>query len=310
MPASDAVYFSLRLALSALVAVAAWRCFSVAWAPRRADRRHNVLGAGATLLLAASVLSTYEAIDNLLLRPEQPVLLASWVWLLSFDMIVPIWSFLLIAAWGERDRALAELSRLSVTDQLTGALNRRGFLDRAAVSIAQVRRSGLHAALIMFDIDYFKAINDGHGHAAGDLVLREVVSVLQAAMRPGDLLGRMGGEEFAVFLHDGTSPVALSIAERLRLQVRDNVKHPAGAGRPVTVSGGVAPLPAGFEPEAALSIALTTADEALYAAKREGRDRVVAASAADAQLIKPGAGSLEHGEARSDADGPIPSRAT
>ncbi len=284
MPASDYVYFSLRLVLSALVALAAWRSLSVALAARHSHRRYYIAGAGGSLLLAASALSTYDAIDNLLLRPKEPVLLASWIWLFSFDLIVPIWSFLLIAAWNERDRVLAELSRLSVTDQLTGALNRRGFLDRASVSIAQARRSGLHAAVVTFDIDHFKAVNDGHGHAAGDMVLREVVSVLLSALRPGDFLGRMGGEEFAIFLHDGTNAMALSVAERLRLQVRDNVTHPAGDGRRVTVSGGVAPVPVGPEPEAALSIALTTADGALYTAKREGRDRILAATLLDAPV--------------------------
>jgi len=100
------------------------------------------------------------------------VLLGSWLWLFFFDLIVPIWSFLLIAAWRERDCTLAELMRLSVTDPLTGALNRLGFLDRVSASVAQARRRGQRTAVITFDIDHFKAINDGHDHAAGDDVLR------------------------------------------------------------------------------------------------------------------------------------------
>jgi diguanylate cyclase (GGDEF)-like protein len=298
MAVSEIAYLSLRLALCALVAIAAWRAGRVAWAARRAHLRWYVAAAGGALLLVASALSGYDAIDNLVLRPADPILPTSWLWLFSFDLIVPIWSFLLIAAWRERDLALAELSLLSVTDQLTGSLNRRGFVDRASVSIAQARRSGLHSALIMFDIDHFKAVNDGHGHAAGDMVLREVVSVLLSAMRPGDFLGRIGGEEFAVFLHDGTSATAFSIADRLRVQVRNNVKHPAGGGRSVTVSGGVAPVPAGLEPEAALSIALSAADEALYAAKRDGRDRIVAIPMPVNPVTEPGAGALEYAEAR------------
>jgi diguanylate cyclase (GGDEF)-like protein len=199
-----------------------------------------------------------------------------------FDLPLPILALLLIAAWRGRDRALAELSRLSVTDELTGALNRRGFLERAATSIAQAQRSGLPAALIGFDIDHFKAINDGYGHGAGDEVLRNIAKVLLLAMRPGDLLGRLGGEEFAVLLYDSTVAAGVSIADRLRVEVRMSVAHPAGAGRQVTVSGGVASAHGAFESETALSLALTIADKALYAAKREGRDRIVAAQAADA----------------------------
>ena len=174
----------------------------------------------------------------------------------------------------------------------------RGFLERAATSIAQAQRSGIPAALIGFDIDHFKAINDGYGHGAGDEVLRNIAKVLLLAMRPGDLLGRLGSEEFAVLLYVSTVVGGDSIADRLRVEVRAGVAHPAGAGRQVTVSGGVAPAHGAFESETVLSLALTIADEALYAAKRAGRDRIVAAQAADA-----GAGPL----VRADVTwGPVP----
>ncbi len=234
---------------------------------------------GSILLVAGAGLSAYDAIDNVLLSLDAPLTLLSWLWFFLFDALLPLWGMQLIAAWRERDRTLAELSRLSVTDQLTGALNRRGFFDRAVTSIAQARRSDLAGALIMFDIDRFKAINDRFGHGAGDEVLRGVVTVLMAAMRPGDLIGRMGGEEFAVFLHDTTNTAAISIADRLRGGVQSGVIHPAGPGSQVTVSGGVAPIRNSLEPETALSLALSAADEALYAAKRNGRDRVMSAFA-------------------------------
>ena len=120
------------------------------------------------------------------------------------------------------------------------------------------------------------------GTAAGDEVLRNLARALLLAMRPGDLLGRLGGEEFAILLYDSTVVAGVSIADRLRAHVRASVAHPAGAGRQVTVSGGVAPAHGAFEPETALSLALTIADKALYAAKHEGRDRIVAAPAAEA----------------------------
>ncbi len=282
LPIDDIAYFALRLVLSGLVAAATAICLRFAWQARRDHWPWRLAGAGGVLLAAAGTLSTYDAIDNVLLRPDDPVILASWLWFFLFDLPLPILALLLIAAWRERDQVLAELSRLSVTDALTGALNRRGFLERAATSIAQAQRSGLPSALIMFDIDHFKTINDGYGHSAGDEVLRDVAKVLLLAMRPGDLLGRLGGEEFAVLLYDSTVVAAVSIADRLRAHVRTGVMHPAGAGRQVTVSGGVAPAHGAFESETALSLALTMADQALYAAKREGRDRIVAAQSTDA----------------------------
>ena len=295
-PIGDIIYFAFRLVLSGLVAAAAAICLRFAWQACRDHRPWRLAGAGGVLLAAACALSTYDAIDNVLLRPHDPVILSSWLWFFLFDLPLPILAFLLIAAWRVRNQALADLSRLSVTDALTGVLNRRGFLERAATSIAQAHRSGLPAVLIMFDIDHFKEINDGHGHAAGDEVLRNVARALLSAMRPGDLLGRLGGEEFAVLLYDSTVVAGVSIADRLRAHVRTDVAHPAGAGRQVTVSGGVAPTQGAFESETALSLALTIADKALYAAKREGRDRIVAAQAADA-----GAGPLVRADVGSGA---------
>ncbi len=282
MPISDTIYFTIRLVISAAVLLAAQSSGRVARGQYDLGRPWYVAATGAALLLAAGSLSTWDAIDNIVLRPTEPIQSTAWLWLLLFDALVPIWAFLVIAAWRQRDRALTELRRLSVTDQLTGALNRRGFLESAAISIAQGRRSGVDPSVIMMDLDHFKTINDTHGHAAGDEVLRSFAAVLLATMRPGDLLGRIGGEEFAVFLHDTTFDAAVAIADRLRLQVRNSVQHPGGAGNSVTVSGGVAQVFSAFEPEAALSVALTKADEALYAAKCAGRDRIVSAEVSKA----------------------------
>lgn len=278
-PTGDIAYFALRLALSGLVVAAMAIWFRYALQVHHKHLPSRLAIAGCVFLSAATALSVYDAIDNVLLRPHDPVVLASWLWLILFDLPLPILALLLITAWRERDRTLVALSRLSVTDALTGALNRRGFLESAATSIAQAQRSGLPSALIMFDIDHFKAINDGHGHHAGDEVLRNVAMALSLSMRPGDLLGRVGGEEFAVFLQDSSVARGVPIADRLRIHVRMDVPHPAGAGRWVTVSGGVGPVDGGFEPETALLRAMTMADEALYVAKREGRDRIVAAHA-------------------------------
>jgi diguanylate cyclase (GGDEF)-like protein len=281
LPAGDFAYLVLRLVVSGLAVVAVAASLQYARSAQCSHARPRLAAVGCVLLAAAGILSAYDAVDNAFLRPHDPITLASWLWFLLFDLPLPVWALLLIRAWQERDQALMELSRLSVTDQLTGALNRRGFLERAMPAIAQSRRSVRPSALIMFDIDHFKAVNDEFGHAAGDDVLKGLVAALSTEMRPGDLLGRLGGEEFVVFLHDSTVPLAASVAERLRSHVRSVVRHPAGTGRAVTVSGGIAAVPNGLEPEAAIALALTRADEALYAAKRGGRDQVALAQAAD-----------------------------
>lgn len=271
------IYLLCRLALSGFVITAAVSCLRAAARARRENRPWHVAAVGGVLLNLAGLLSAADAFDNLVMRPQEPISLSSWLWLLFFDSLVPIWAFMLLAAWRERDHAMAELSRLSVTDQLTGAMNRRGFLDRAARSIAEDRRHGRPGAVIMLDIDHFKRINDTHGHAVGDDILRAIATVLQAGMRPGDLLGRMGGEEFAVYLPDTSPDMAASIGNRLRTDIRYGVDHPSGGGTSVTLSGGVAPMQTTFEPEAALSVALSTADTALYAAKQQGRNRIATA---------------------------------
>ena len=280
MPFPDLLYFALRAALCGVTAVIAVAGLRHSLRCSRSDRPWVLPAVGAFLLGAAAALSAYDAIDNVLLRPDAPIPLANWLWYFLFDLVMPIWALLAINAREDRDRALAELLKLSVTDQLTGALNRRGFHERAATAIAQSRRNRGSPSLIMFDIDHFKIINDLHGHGAGDEVLRNLGAVLLDSMRSGDLLGRLGGEEFAVFLQDGKESTAVSTAERLRVIVRTQVPHPAGPRKLVTVSGGIVPIQTHFEPEAALSLAISAADEALYAAKREGRDRIMSAVAA------------------------------
>ncbi len=288
LPAGDIAYFILRIALSSLTAAAAARSLVFAWEAYHTGWPWRVACGGGGLLVAGALMSAIDAVDNVLLRPHDPIPVASWLWLFVFDLLLPVWTLLLVAAWRARDKALDELSRLSVTDQLTGALNRRGFFERAAAAIAQARRTGLPAALIMFDIDHFKAVNDGHGHAAGDAVLRGVVQELSGALRTGDLLGRLGGEEFAVFLPNSTATAAFATAERLRLQVQTGVEHPEGAASQITLSGGIAVVPVGLEPEAALVRALKVADDALYAAKETGRNRVMLSDPpAEALLAKP-----------------------
>jgi diguanylate cyclase (GGDEF)-like protein len=275
MTGGDLAYLLARLCLAAysgLAAVATLR-FALAGTPRPRNWRLGV--AGGVLLCIAACMSVQDAVFNIVLRPHEPVQPESWLWLFCFDMLLPVWALVLVRAWREREQAEAELARLAATDPLTGALNRRGFLEGAAAAIAQARRARQPIAVMMLDLDRFKAINDGHGHGAGDTVLRGFVAALAPGLRAGDVVGRLGGEEFAVLLPDNTAAQGVATADRLRAQVRRTVPHPAGAAAAVTFSAGVAAVSAPGEPRVALSTALAEADRALYQAKQGGRDRVV-----------------------------------
>jgi diguanylate cyclase (GGDEF)-like protein len=179
--------------------------------------------------------------------------------------------------------ALAEtcndLERRANFDALTGVLARSAMLARTAALIERAGATGRRIALVMVDVDRFKAINDGYGHAIGDVVLKEVAARMAASCRGGDLLGRIGGEEFLAVFADVPADGAGPIAERLREAVaRTPVPIGGGTTLPVSISGGLLTLAPGETPPA-LSELLSRADAALYAAKAEGRNRIVAAGA-------------------------------
>lgn len=174
---------------------------------------------------------------------------------------------------GDRRRArLAEGLRLAVTDPLTGLYNRRYALPALGRMLSETAPPQKTCAVLVLDIDRFKSVNDRFGHAAGDFVLAEVATRLSLALRPGDLIARIGGEEFLVALPDVSQPEALALAERLRRCVADR-PFDVGAGEAglrVTLSIGVA-LATGEAPDAVLACA----DRALMAAKADGRDQVI-----------------------------------
>ncbi len=172
------------------------------------------------------------------------------------------------------EQANQDLERLATTDALTGARNRRAFFDLAGREVARVARTDAPLCAVMLDIDHFKAINDTHGHAAGDAVLRAVVARVIGEIRPVDILGRLGGEEFAILLPDTSPAGALLVAERLRETFAGTPVDANGASVAVTASFGVAAL--GNEED--LDALLARADAALYQAKNAGRNRVVEAA--------------------------------
>lgn len=176
-------------------------------------------------------------------------------------------------------RKLAEhqLEGLAHTDSLTGVLNRRRFAELAADAIAIALRHGQPVAVLMVDLDHFKAINDRFGHAAGDEVLRAFAHSAASVMRQGELFARVGGEEFAALLPQTDVEGALALAQRLRQRIRDEPARAAGHTVPCTVSIGVACLAADGAGPSSIESLMRRADAALYLAKAEGRDRVVAA---------------------------------
>lgn len=281
MPLADLLYLSLRLTLSIIAAAAAALVTRYGWKAYRAGMTWRLAPIIALVLCAAAVLSVQDAIENFVLRMHAPVTLASWLWFLLVDTPMPLLAIRLVYVREQRDRLITELSQLSVTDALTGLLNRRGFVTHATTAISQAGRTGLPVSLALFDIDHFKAINDSCGHAVGDQVLQAVAGCLSGDRRAGDLVGRVGGEEFAILLPASDEQMGVLGAERLRKAVKSTVRHPAGEAN-VTISGGIALVQAALEPEAALYLAFSAADEALYVAKRTGRDRIVTASASAA----------------------------
>ncbi len=176
----------------------------------------------------------------------------------------------------ERKQLEETLARQAMTDPLTGLGNRRYLENQAVMEIARAKRSGKPLSLIAIDLDHFKGINDSHGHGAGDIVLQAFAARTRELLRDGDVLCRMGGEEFAVLLPDTSGDQATQVAERLRQALEASPVRLGQEGAEdvrvcYTASLGVTPVMAD---EASLYPAFKRADQGLYAAKAQGRNRV------------------------------------
>lgn len=166
-----------------------------------------------------------------------------------------------------------ELVRLAAQDSLTGIYNRRTFMTQAEVELDRSRRHRLPLALLLIDLDYFKAVNDTYGHQAGDHVLKQLCRRAETCLRGHDLMGRYGGEEFCVLAPETDLAGAVSLAERLRNELAAQpVALVGGKDVRITLSVGIAYLDGGES--AGLDELLSRADAALYRAKNEGRNRV------------------------------------
>ena len=217
-----------------------------------------------------SVLLVGRAAKETLLRFEHDARLVLGA-AIALGGVLVLAAALVHRAWDRQRAATEDYARLARTDSLTGLANRRHFFERAEDELERSRRYATPVAVLMLDLDRFKAVNDTHGHRTGDLVLRNLATVLSRELRAVDTAGRVGGEEFAVLLPQTDLAEARQTAERLRLAVAASpTPRPEGRPVPVTISVGVASSLGDLN----LDTLVNHADEALYEAKREGRDRV------------------------------------
>ncbi len=165
-----------------------------------------------------------------------------------------------------------ELQILAERDPLTNLFNRRAFFDRLEIEMEEAGAIGDDLCVIMLDIDHFKSINDTYGHAAGDQLIRALAEIINSLLRSGEVAGRYGGEEFCILIPNADAAVGEKIGERLRKKIEEDARNaiPEHAGR-VTTSVGVASLAGGADDARRL---VDQADQALYASKESGRNRV------------------------------------
>ncbi len=181
----------------------------------------------------------------------------------------------------ERSEAASQLA--AVIDPLTGIANRAGFLDAAAKIMHRCQREGAPVSVIMFDLDKFKSINDTFGHATGDAVIRKFCAVTAAALRPYDAFGRLGGEEFAVVMAATSIEAAAIRADRIRAAFEADARIVDDHQVLATVSAGVSES---AKADAEIGSLLKLSDQALYAAKAAGRNRVKRADQLDAKRVR------------------------
>ncbi len=255
---------TLVAACAFAVAAELWRVPGRAPVARVAAVVLALHGGFALARFASALLSPGSAAEGGFAHPLYPVTLVETL------IVAVVLAFLLLSA--ARDRVTALYREAALLDPLTGVSNRRGFNEEAGRMLARARRDGTATALLLLDIDHFKAVNDRWGHAAGDRALKALTGTVAAELRAGDLIGRLGGEEFAVALAGSDAGQAFRLAERIRqavaaqpIPIRDGY-----ANIRLTVSVGVA-VGRGEESSEAL---LAEADTALYRAKARGRDRV------------------------------------
>jgi diguanylate cyclase (GGDEF)-like protein len=227
------------------------------------------------VLLTMHALTLLIAVPSTLtmtLLPNQPPPVLSWFGVIHFETIIFAIGTAIFLIIMMKERSEQRLLEASHTDVLTGIANRRGFLLKAERVLERCWRDGAPVAVVVFDLDHFKAINDNFGHATGDRVLKIFAEVCGRMLRPSDVIGRIGGEEFAAILPGSGIEAGYAVAERMRKAVAETGAMIDNSWVNCTVSGGVA---AGAAPDNDTHALLRQADAGLYSAKSLGRDRIV-----------------------------------
>ncbi|MCF8161332.1 MAG: diguanylate cyclase [Polaromonas sp.] len=243
------------------------------------QKRRETVGAGQYFLvtgfLVLIAMMLLQGVGVVLHREEiKSVLTAHWVPSLVFLMsslctVVVSLGLILMA----KERVEERNRSLAMRDELTGLINRRSLLEALAQQLAMARRHGQPLALLMVDIDYFKQVNDLHGHLSGDKVLKAVAQAIARRTRAQDLPGRLGGEEFLVILPNTTAQGAVQLAEILRQGVgTTEFQSTSGKSIAITISIGVCEQGQLLAPQC--DDMISAADQALYLAKQNGRNRV------------------------------------
>ncbi len=222
---------------------------------------HDGLGWGISFALATALLRFGVGIDQMPFDTSLQYRVLNEV---AYFAVVGV----AIAGLSQLRRTQAMLQDLATHDPLTNVFNARAFSSGLAQELSRNRRYGRPLALIYLDLDDFKKVNDAHGHATGDAVLRLVADAMRSAVRQADIVGRLGGDEFGVLMPETDGPVAQAAANRLVAGIRTVFR-----GTPsVTASIGVVAVTG---TEAGSDELLRRADQAMYEAKRAGKDRVV-----------------------------------
>jgi diguanylate cyclase (GGDEF)-like protein len=224
------------------------------------------------LLLSHSAIFAIGAIEALAgglpLTGNAP--LSSWFGFIHFEALVFVVGTAIFIVAIDRERGELRQKILASIDELTGVASRRAFFDEAEQLLASCQEEDLPFSLIVFDLDRFKEINDTHGHMTGDLVLEVFGDSVREALRAGDLVGRPGGEEFAVAMPGASAGTAYVMAERIRISFAERCRRLGTLRLSPTVSAGVTTA----HPKSTLDTMFATADRALYRAKQLGRDRI------------------------------------
>jgi diguanylate cyclase (GGDEF)-like protein len=207
--------------------------------------------------------------------PTSQVFDSVWLTVLSFEALLFTIAIAFILLAMAKERTELRHKTAALVDPLTGIANRRAFLEEVLALSKRQQAEGRSAAVLLADLDHFKSINDRFGHAVGDQVLQIFAAAAGAKLGPDDLIGRLGGEEFAMVIYGAGHDKGLAIAERIRMSFETAAADVNGRAIGGTVSMGMALAETSLFDIPAL---LAQADEALYCAKERGRNRVEVAS--------------------------------